>query len=149
MLSIAHAPTGALIASKIPNPLISIPLVLAAHYFEDSIPHWDVGTGMGNKKDGKHKALLQELFIDLPSSFVIVFLFFQYGHATIVWQAWLGWFFALLPDFLDAPAWFFKVKFSPLTYLSKLHDKVHHSTPNKFLGLLPQVIVIALAYFLR
>jgi hypothetical protein len=52
MLSIAHGSTGALIASKIPNPFISFPIILASHFLEDRIPHWDVGQGLteGKKK---------------------------------------------------------------------------------------------------
>jgi hypothetical protein len=149
MLSVAHAPTGAFIATKIPNPLISIPLIILAHYLEDRVPHWDVGTGMKKSDDCRKVAFYNELFYDFPGSILIVYFFFQYGHSGINWLAWMGWFFALLPDFLESPINFLNLNLPPFTYLSKIHKFFHHSTPNKFLGLLPQIAVILLIYLLK
>ncbi len=149
MLSIAHGTTGALIASKIPNPLISIPLVLLSHYIEDRIPHWDVGQGLTKKKKSKKAAFLQELFFDFPFSIVLVYLIFQAGQPTINWLAWLGWFVGLLPDFLEFPYLFLNMKFFPIKQLAKLHAFVHRSTPNKFWGMLPQILVILLVILLK
>ena len=148
MLSIAHAPTGALIATKIPNPLISVPLIVLAHLLEDRIPHWDVGTGMGKKKE-KSAAFYQELFFDFPGSILLVYFLFQSGQAQINWLAWLGWFVGLLPDFLDFPVVFLKIRFPLLDYLNRIHKHFHRSTSNVVWGLLPQIIVIALVYLLR
>ena len=148
MLSLAHAPTGALIATKIPNPLISIPLILLSHYLEDRVPHWDVGTGMGKKKE-KSAAFYQELYFDFPGSILLVYFLFQSGHPGINWLAWLGWFVALLPDFLDFPMLFLKVHLPPLQYLNRIHKYFHRSTHNIVQGILPQIIVITLVYLLR
>lgn len=148
MLSIAHGTTGALIASKIPNPLISIPLCLAAHYIEDYIPHWDMGQGLTKKTKSKKAAFLEELFIDFPLSIVLVFFFFQYGKPFSI-LPWLGWFMALLPDFLEFPYLFLNARFSPIKELADFHSSVHRSTPEKFKGLWPQAVVILMAYLLR
>jgi len=149
MLSIAHAPTGALIATKIPNPIISLPLVLLSHYLEDRVPHWDVGVGMNKGPERKRTAFFQELLIDGPLSVLLVYFFFQYGHTEFVWRAWLGWFIGLLPDFLEFPINFLGIKVYPLNKLSGLHHWFHRSTTNKFWGLLPQFIVILIVYSLR
>lgn len=146
MLSIAHGSTGALIASKIPNPLISIPLVLASHYLEDRVPHWDVGQGLTKKKKSKKAAFLEELFIDFPLSIIFVYFVFQHGH-PFDWRPWLGWFFGLLPDFLEFPYLFMGMKGFPFGVLAKFHTWCHRSTPDKLWGLLPQITVI-LAVFL-
>lgn len=148
MLSIAHGATGALIASKIPNPFISIPLVLLSHYVEDSIPHWDVGQGLTSWKKSKKSAFIQELFFDFPLSILLVFIFFQIGR-PFDWRPWLGWFVALLPDFLEFPYLFLDMRFFPITQLAKLHSKVHKSNKNKFWGLLPQFTIILIVLLLK
>lgn len=148
MLSIAHGTTGAFIASKIPNPLISIPLVLLSHYLEDRVPHWDVGQGLSSWKKSRQAAFLQELFFDFPLSIILVYFIFQVGQ-PFDWRVWMGWFVALLPDFLEFPHLFLDVRATPLKHLSKLHKLVHHSTPNKLWGLLPQILVILLVILLK
>lgn len=149
MLSIAHAPTGALIATKIPNPIISVPLILAAHYLEDRVPHWDVGTGMDCTPKVKKRAFWGELLLDLPLSIIIVYFFFQFGHPELVWQAWLGWFVGLLPDFLEFPINFLNLHVPPFTWLSDIHHFFHRTQKNKFWGLLPQFAVILAVFLLK
>jgi len=141
MLSIAHGPTGSFIASKIPNPLISIPLILASHYLEDRIPHWDVGQGLTKKKKSKKAAFFEELFFDFPLSLVLVYFLFQFGK-PFDYHVWMGWFFGLLPDFLEFPHLFLGAKVSPFKELARFHTWCHRSTPNRFWGLLPQFLVI-------
>jgi len=148
MLSIAHGPTGAFIASIIPNPVISLPLALAAHYLEDRVPHWDVGQGLSKQTKSKKLAFIQELTIDFPLSILIVFLFFQLGRPfnPIIW---LGWFFGLLPDFLEFPHLFLKWNFFPINKLDDIHKYFHRSTPELFLGLAPQIAVLVLIYLFK
>jgi len=148
MLSIAHGATGALIASKIPNPFISIPLILISHYIEDRVPHWDVGQGLSSRKKSRQSAFLQELFFDFPLSILFIFIFFQFGH-PFDFRVWLGWFVALLPDFLEFPYLFLDMKFFPLNKLADFHKLVHRSTSNKLLGLLPQILVVLLVLLLK
>ena len=148
MLSIAHGTTGALIAKKIPNPLISIPLIIAAHFIEDRVPHWDVGQGLGKKTKTKKDAFLQELFVDFPLSIVLVYFFFQHGK-PFDYVAWMGWFVGLLPDFIEFPTLFLNIKIPGVGFVSKIHEFMHRSTPNKFWGLLPQILVILVVYLLR
>ena len=148
MLSIAHGATGALIATKIPNPFISIPLVLISHYVEDRVPHWDVGQGLSGKIKSKKNAFLQELFFDFPLSILFIYLFFQIGR-PLDWRVWLGWFVGLLPDFLEFPYLFLNMRFTPIKQLAKFHTWAHQSTPNKLWGLLPQVLVILFVLLLK
>jgi len=145
MLSITHGLTGAFIATKIENPLISIPLILAAHYLQDYIPHFDTGTGITKHLKTKRTAFLQELFLDFPLSIVSVYFFFtQYQGLTLL--PWLGWFVALCPDFIEFPFLFLNWRFFPIKELAKVHALVHRSIQNKFLGLLPQIIIVILIY---
>jgi hypothetical protein len=148
MLSIAHGPTGAFIATKIPNPLISVPLCVAAHFIEDYIPHWDVGTGLTKKTKSKRDAFLHELFFDFPLSIAIVYFLFQHGQ-PFDWRPWLGWFAALSPDFVEFPRLFLKTDPWPITWINDFHKSVHQSTPKVVRGLLPQLLVLALIYIFR
>lgn len=148
MLSIAHGTAGALIALKISSPYLSIPLVLASHYLEDRIPHWDIGQGLSSWKKTRKAAFLQELFFDFPLSILLVYLIFQIGQ-PFNWRVWLGWFFGLLPDFLEFPYLFLDMKFTPIRQLAAFHSWVHRSTPDKLLGLLPQILLILSSLLLK
>ena len=148
MLSIAHAATGAFIATKIHNPYLSVPLIIASHFLEDFIPHWDVGQGLTKKIKSHKAAFLQELFTDLPASILIVFFFFQYGQSFSIYP-WLGWFVALLPDFIEFPYLFLGWRFTPIKQMAAFHKFWHHSVPDKIRGLLPQLLVILLIYIFR
>ncbi len=142
MLSISHSLTGAFIASKLPSPILFIPLIFASHYLEDWIPHWDVGTGLSNGKRSRRAAILLE-FGELAITFGLVYWFFQAGHTEINWLAWTGAFVGLIPDFLEAPRNFLKWEPGFIKPLNKVHAMFHHSTPNIAFGLAPQVLVVA------
>jgi len=148
MLSISHALTGAFIAQKVGNPILAIPLVLASHYLEDWILHWDVGTGLSNGTRKKETAIFLELF-DLAISVGLVYWWFQSGVPMLNIDAWFGAFLGLLPDFVEAPRNF--LHFNPwwLKPFNDFHHGFHHRTPNMLLGLLPQFVVVGLIFFLR
>jgi hypothetical protein len=148
MLSISHALTGAFIATKVQNPILAIPLVLASHYAEDWILHWDVGTGLSNGSRAKSTAILLELG-DLAITVLLVFLWFQQGRSDLNTMAWLGAFMGLLPDFIEAPRNFLHYNPWWLKPLNDFHHGFHHSTPNMLLGLAPQIVVIGLIFFFR
>jgi hypothetical protein len=141
MMSFAHGLSGALIVSKVPNPAISIPLTIAVHFAEDYIPHWDFGTGLSSKKQTKKAAFFLELFIDLPLSILLVYYFFQHNQPFSP-LPWIGWFFCLLPDFIEFPYLFLNWNFSPLKEYDKFHHLLHRSTPKFFLGIFPQLLIV-------
>lgn len=153
MLSIAHATTGALIAVKITNPYLSIPLILASHYILDAIPHWDAGTGLSNGTRTPKQAFLAEIPDILIAGLLIIF-FFQNGKpldlGTLSGSApYWGGFLGLLPDFLEAPRNFLRYEPKFLKPFNQFHHSVHHSTPNKLKGLTPQIILLYLVYMYR
>lgn len=152
MLSIAHATTGALIATKIPNPYISVPLILASHYVLDAIPHWDFGTGLSNGKTTPRQAFLREI-PDLIVAGLLIIAFFQLGKPlefTLIGLApYWGGFFGLFPDFLEVPRNFLRKEPKWLKPVNQFHHRLHHSIPNKLAGLTPQIILLVLIYFFR
>lgn len=142
MLSIPHMMTGAFIASQIPNPLIYIPATFAAHYLQDWIPHWDVGTGLSNGTRKRSTAFLLEL-VDLAISFTAIYAVWQVGRDGLATHVWIGGVAGIAPDLFEAPRNFLRWEPFFLKPLNELHGKFHHSTPNKVLGLIPQFITIA------
>ncbi|MFH1243965.1 MAG: hypothetical protein V1487_00095 [bacterium] len=144
MLSISHAVTGAFIATKVANPYLAIPLILTAHYLEDAVPHWDVGTGL--TKGTKSSALVfRHELLDLTLAGLLVILMFRSSGLTPYWGAFLG----LLPDFLESPRNFLHSEPRWLTPINRFHQLFHHSIPKVWAGLAPQILLLTLLWFLR
>lgn len=147
MLSISHGLTGAFIATAIPVPIIYAPLSFGMHYLEDWTLHWDVGTGLSNGTRKRSTAILLEL-VDLIIMVGLIYLIWGATNTPITIHVWFGVFFALLPDFLEAPRNFLKWEPGWLKPINQFHHHFHHSTPNKLLGLIPQIVVITTIAFL-
>jgi hypothetical protein len=141
MLSVAHAATGALIASKLPHSALYIPLAIAAHYLEDWIPHWDVGTGLTNGSRTKRTAFILEIF-DLILTVTVIYFFWQNTQTTFQTDIWVGALAGLTPDLIGTPRIFLGWRLRILEPLNKFHESFHHSIPNIAVGLLPQVILL-------
>lgn len=148
MLSIPHALTGAYVASKLPHPLLYIPLAFAFHYLQDWIPHWDVGTGLSSGKRKRSTAIKLE-FIDLGITVLMVYFFWMDAPVDLQTHIWLGAFAGLAPDFIEAPRNFLRWEPAIIKPLNKLHGSFHFSTPNWVVGLIPQVIVVLVIWLLR
>ncbi|MBP9702610.1 hypothetical protein KBD69_02890 [Candidatus Woesebacteria bacterium] len=154
MLSIAHAATGAVIATHLSAP-IAIPLILASHYALDTVAHHDAGTGLSSGKKTRRTALILGI-IDLLIAAIVVLLMYppislnfpdlaQHLSHPSVWGAFIG----LLPDFLESPRNFLKYEPSWLRPLNRFHASFHHSTPDILAGLAPQVILLTLLWLAR
>lgn len=148
MLSISHVATGAFIAAKVSNPVIAIPLIFAAHYLEDWVPHWDVGTGLSSGKRKKTDALWMEI-VELVIAFGIVFLFWQMGQHVLQSWIFLGGVVGIVPDFLEAPRNFLKWEPDWLKPINEFHGLFHHSTPDMLIGLTPQVVLLITIFLLK
>lgn len=148
MLSISHVATGAFIASKVSNPFIAVPLILASHFLEDWIPHWDVGTGLSKGTRKKKDAIRMEI-VELLIAFGIVYLFWHVGSETPPWWIYVGGFVGLIPDFLEAPRNFLKYEPGWLQPLNEFHGYFHHSTPDMLIGLSTQVVVLVAIFLLK
>ncbi len=148
MLSISHALTGAFVAVKLTHPLIYTPVAIASHYFEDWIPHWDVGTGLTNGLRTRRTAFifgLVELIVGLG---LVVWFWYPAGNEILI-RALLGSFLGLLPDFLTAPKTFLKLQLPLLKTLDGFHKQMHHSVASIWFGLTPQIILWGLLWWLR
>ena len=148
MLSISHVTTGAYIAAKVSNPIIAIPLILASHYLEDWIPHWDVGTGLSKGTRRRQDAFVWGL-VDLAIAFGIVFLFWQIWSKQLEWWIFAGGLVGIIPDLLEAPRNFLRYEPEWLKPLNAFHGKFHHSIPDKVIGIIPQVVLLVVIFLLK
>lgn len=148
MLSIPHALTGAFVASRFSHPIIYIPLTFGLHYLQDWIPHWDVGTGLSSGKRKKSTAIFLEI-IELIITVFFIKWFFISAYPENYLHIWLGALTGIMPDLLEAPRNFLKREPPLLRPLNALHARFHHSTPSIFIGLLPQILLVLLLWFLR
>lgn len=155
MLSIPHSLTGAFIASKLPHPLLYVPLTVGMHYLCDWIPHWDVGTGLSSGKRKRSTAILLE-FVDLGITAVLIYWFFFDGPSSAVSLSdprtvhiWMGALMGIAPDLVEAPRNFLKWEPWFIKPLNDIHGAFHHSTPNMLVGLTPQVVLVMFLWLLK
>jgi len=144
MMLVTHATFGAFLATKISDPLISSPLLVASHFAFDRIPHWDLGRGF------KKRAKLFNLIlggIDFSTAIFLCWLIFQ-NNKPLNPLLWTGVFFSLLPDFLEFPVLFLDWKFFPFNKLEIIHSHYFHRRTKFPQGLIPQLIIIVFASLL-
>ena len=148
MLSIAHGVVGAMVATKIPDPLVSVPMILGLHYLGDWIPHWDIGTGLSDGKRRRMTAFFFEL-ADLVAMAGLLIWFWQWGSPQVIWPIYWGALAGILPDLLMAPRTFLKWEPRWLRPINDFHYALHLSTPHKIVGLAPQLLLVTLVYLLK
>ena len=108
MTATGHAIIGTVIAAKIGNPTLAIPLAMASHLVADMIPHWDVATNRRQK--GKDR-VFKEAIVDELLGFVLGYLLIQFLFPqTNLIYAFIIIIFAQIFDWLFAPYYFFGVQ---------------------------------------
>ena len=109
MLEIPHVAVGAAIASKIPNPLISIPLTLLSHFLLDMTPHWNPHINREIKKFG-HPTKQSVSIIRVDSTIALILGTAIAIHALPDMHQFLNImacsFVSVLPDVVEAPYYF-------------------------------------------
>lgn len=121
MTATGHAIIGTIIAAKIGNPALAIPLALASHIALDAIPHWDTAT---NRRKKTFKKLFIHSFLDVvlgfALSYLLIIFFFpktnlSYAFLIIIASQFFDW--------ATAPYYFFKIKIFKWFYsFQKLFD---------------------------
>lgn len=137
MTATAHAVIGTIIAAKIGNPTLAIPIAIASHVAADLIPHWDTLT---NKKTKSRTRLFTDTIFDgllaLTLSYSIIVLLFpsiSYFYVLVIM------FFATLPDWLHMPYTFFNIRQFKWAY-----DFGHwtNKTLDKPWGVITQIVTV-------
>lgn len=143
MTATGHAIIGTVIAVKIGNPALAIPIAVGSHVVADAFPHWDEGT------HGKSKTkirLISEAFFDvmmglLISYLIVFFLFPQINFFYVI----LIVLFAQSLDWITAPYYFFGIKqFKIFHTLQKSFD----NKLDKPWGIINQVAILTLLVIL-
>lgn len=148
MTSTGHAVIGTIIAAKIGNPALAIPIAFASHIVADAIPHWDVGTNGHNKKK---KTIIKEFIeagLDVTLGFVISYLliFFLFPQTDLKY-AFLLIIVSQSLDWAMAPYYFFNLKIPPFEWIYKFQKKFDN-TLDKPWGIISQIAIISLVVIL-
>lgn len=148
MTATAHSIVGAVIATKIPDLRIALPLALLSHYLGDKLPHWDP---MVNYKNKSRFRLMTEAGIDALLGLFIAYFFFVYWGKQSPLNVMLGSLVAQSPDWLEIPHMFFKWHFPPFTWVYRsqhwAHDLFYDSRAQAPWGVITQLIVLAIFLF--
>jgi hypothetical protein len=144
MLETPHVAIGAAIATKIPNPLIAIPLAFVSHFVLERVPHWNPHIVTETKKFGAPtKKSLTIIALDVTlalivGSFIAWRALPDTGHAVTI----LGASFAsVLPDLIESPYFFLKMRNKFLKNWIKFQKSLQVDT-TPFWGIITQVLTI-------
>lgn len=140
---------GAAIATKIPNPLIAIPLAFASHFVLEMVPHWNPHLNTETQKYGRPTQKSTILVIIDCSLALIGGIFIAYqalpdtAHALTILLASLA---SILPDLIEAPYFFLKAKNKIIEKWINLQKSIQNDT-SVVPGLLTQYLTIFTALF--
>lgn len=121
MTATGHALIGTVIAAKVGNPVLAVPIAIASHFLADALPHWDTGT---NKLKKSKRLFFIESILDVLLGFVLSWLLITWVFpSTNLSYAFLIIIMAQLPDWLTAPYLFFNMKVFPFTNIYHIQKK--------------------------
>ncbi len=142
MTATGHAVIGTVIAAKIGNPALAIPIAFASHFVADMIPHWDTAT---NSRKKTRKKIFIESGIDVMISYIVSFVLVSFFFPqTSLSYAYLMVFMAQLPDWLMAPYYFFRIKFPLCIYAYRIQKNIFDHKLDKPWGIINQVVAVSL-----
>lgn len=145
MTATAHAFIGAIIAAKIANPFIAVPVAIASHVIGDLIPHWDSGTHELTKS--KRRVTI-EAVIDVLAGFTLPFVMLSivFPETNYIY----AFFMIIMAQFFDwttAPYYFFNIKYPPFTWSYYLSKNYFDNRLDKPWGIVTQVTAVLLLLF--
>lgn len=141
MTATGHAIIGVVIAAKIGNPVLAVPIAIASHLAADSFPHWDAGT---NAKKKSHIRLTFDAALDVTISFIVSYflLYYIFPQTNLIY----GFIIVLMAqgfDWLTMPYYFFKIKIQPFTWAYNF-QKNFDTRLDKPWGVINQVAILLL-----
>lgn len=148
MTATSHAVLGTIIAAKIGNPALAIPLAFTSHILADMFPHWDIGTNGHRKNKKSLKLEFIQAVLDVAFGFILsyllIFLFFpstnlKYAFFLIIISQSLDW--------VTAPYYFFDIKTPPFQWVYKF-QKMYDNRLDKPWGIINQIAIIAVVLIL-
>lgn len=147
MTATGHALIGTVIAAKVGNPTLAIPIAIASHFLADALPHWDTGT---NKKTKTKSTFFLESMFDVLLGFVLSWLLIVWVFPfTNLGYAFLIIIMAQLPDWLTAPYLFFNMKFFPFKNIYHFQKKFDTELALPWGFINQAAVVLAIIFFGR
>ena len=143
MTATSHAVIGTIIAAKIGNPALAIPIAMTSHIAADLIPHWDTGTN-GHSKGKASMSILRNSVIDVLLGFILSYLLIYYFFPqTNLSYAFLIIIMSQLFDWLMIPYYFFGIK-KPLFKSVYKFQKLFDNRLDKPWGIISQAVTVLL-----
>lgn len=150
MLETPHVLVATAIASKIPNPLLAIPLALMSHFILEKVPHWNPHLNSETEKYGqptKQSTIITAIDSTLAlmtGSYFAFRVLPDVNHALTILAAC---FFSVLPDVVEAPYFFLNYREKIIKRWILWQKSIQADWP-VLPGLLTQlVIALAAIYF--
>jgi hypothetical protein len=139
MTATGHALIGTVIAAKVGNPVIAIPIAIASHFLADAIPHWD--TGYHRQQISKQRFFIKSV-LDVILGFVLsyILIFFVFPSTSLAYAFKLI-LMSQLPDWLTAPYLFLGLKSTPFCWFYKM-QKTFDSSIGLPWGFINQAAVV-------
>ena len=136
---------GTVIAAKIGNPALAVPIALGSHFLADALPHWDTGTNRDKKSATRFFVeTLADLTIGFILSWLLIVLFFP---STSLLYAFIIIIVAQSPDWLTAPYLFLNWNFPPFSTIYNCQKKFDKELDIPW-GFINQVVVLTALVFL-
>lgn len=147
MLEAPHILVGIAIATKIPNPILAIPLAFGSHFVLDMLPHWNPHLNTEMKKYGRISKTTKAIIYGDALVSGAALLFFTsraLPDTMLAITIVLSCVASTLPDLMEAPYFFFKWKNA---FLEKwiLFQKSIQSDTGFFWGVATQIVTVAAA----
>lgn len=149
MLETPHVALGAAIATKIPNPLISIPLAFASHFILERVPHWNPHLNTETKKYGgptRQSTLVVIVDVILALSVGIYIASNVLPNSFHFWTIMASSFASVLPDVIEGPYFFLGVRNNFLKRWIKFQKSIQVDT-SVLPGILTQVVTILAVFW--
>lgn len=141
MTATGHAIIGTVIAAKIGNPTLAIPIAIASHAVADAIPHWDTATH--RKEKGKTRVLKEaalDVLFGFLLSFIILELLFPYVSLSYAFVVIIA---SQALDWLMAPYYFWNLKFAPFVWAYEFQKSIERRLDKPW-GIINQLILLIL-----
>lgn len=149
MLETPHVALGATIATKIPNPFISIPLAFSSHFLLERVPHWNPHLNTEIKKYGKvTKQSTLIVIADVVLALSVGFFAASQvlpdtKHAATIIFASLA---SVLPDVIEGPYFFLNIRTKAIKNWIKFQKSLQNDT-TPLPGLATQVATIIASFW--
>lgn len=147
MLETPHVAVGVALATKIPNPWVSIPLSLASHFVLDKIPHWNPHTYTETLTNGgPSRTTLTITAIDIGISLAVGLGFAHAAlpNSSLALTIIASSLASVSPDVSKYPFFLFKkIRRGVYKKWVDWERSTQVQTNNIFWGILTQVLIIA------